>query len=237
MRARAFRSPERGLGETDAWLQLYADARDVYVYRFRLGQAPLADPADAQLVLGAAARVISADVGLDVRGMTLKPLGDEGNDWMVDVVLTSDTSRPFLVPTFASTILKGIRDDRSLRQRFPNAVLSDGEWREIKAPPASLDFWRGHETIWDDVVGPLDAFASARGIYRGVSDQGPLLKAWSVPGVTPAPPSVVVPENGPAAADNSEWWTTPMGLAAVGVLAGATVFLATRAVAASEEET
>jgi hypothetical protein len=169
--------------------------------------------------------------------MTFKAIGDQADDWLVDVVLTSDTSKPFLAPTFASTILDGIRNDRALRQRFPDAILSDGEWRHITGPPASLDFWRGHETIWDDVVGPLDAFASGRGMYRGVSDQGPMLKAWSLPGESPAPPSEVLPETPPSVSGNVGWWTTPVGLAAVGVLAGATVLWATKAMAASEEKT
>lgn len=164
-----------GFGDTTDWKQFYAMPAEVYVWRALLLNADLEDPGDAQLVLRAVAKA-AADLRLDVRGIVVKPGGG------VDVILTADTVIPYVLPpTDAADVRVGVMADPQVRTRFPQVDVQGERFLQLTGPPASVDFWRAHTTVWDDQVGPLDAFARLEGIYRGaMADDGAALQPWTV---------------------------------------------------------
>jgi hypothetical protein len=173
-----------GFGDAIDWHQWWAAPTEVYVWRAYLQNAVVEEPADAQLLLRAVARA-AADLSMDVRGIVIN---DKGG---ADVVMTSDTHIPYILPPTATDVKIGALADSQLRARYPQVDLVGERFLQLTGPPASVDFWRAHATVWDDKVGPLDAFAKLEGIYRGhVADEGPALQAWTVssPPLEPPPP-------------------------------------------------
>jgi hypothetical protein len=173
-----------GLGDTTDWKQVWSDPAEVYLWRAFVHGAELADPSDAQLLLRAVAKS-ATELGMDVRGIVVGPTG------MVDVVLTTDVLQPYVLPPDAADVRIGALADPQLRARYPQIDLQAERFLQLTGPPASVDFWRAHATVWDDKVGPLDAFAKMQGIYRGPNaDAGPGLAPWTVsqpPLETPPP--------------------------------------------------
>lgn len=214
------------MGDTERWHQLYAVPSDVYLWRARLSGVKVDEPADAQALSRAVARAI-ADMGLDVRGIVVDPK-PEGTD--VDVVLTSDSRRPYWLGTSAYDVGGKLREDDVVSQRYPQLGVINATFLSLTAPPASKDFWLSHPIIWDDATGPLDAFAKQQGIYRpGRADDGPQLQAWQA---DVAPPVGPPPTPDPASPGLSGG-IAPLMLALLG--AGAVYLAASYATGAFDE--
>lgn len=163
----------RAFGDTTDWGQWYASPGEVYLWRAMATGADFQEPADANRLLRSVA-LAAADLSLDVRGIVVSPTG------AVTVVFTADTTTPYVDPTTAVEVANHVLADSAVRDRFPELSLQSARWMQLTGPPASVDFWKAHAIVWDDDVGPLDAFAKQQGIYRGPNaDAGPQLAPWA----------------------------------------------------------
>lgn len=162
------------MGDTADWDLFYASPSEVYVWRAPIEGAGVSGPEDAQLVLRAIAR---AQINkLDVRGVVFGYYEDGSQG--LDVVFTADTILPYAIPQSAARLAEAALSDPALRARFPSLSFPGPRWLELTGPPDAIDFWRAHAIVWDDQVGPTDAFAQLEGIYRGEADDGPRLAPW-----------------------------------------------------------
>jgi hypothetical protein len=184
------------LGDTGDWYGLYARPEEAYVWRAQLVGADIRDPEDALAVLASFGQ--TQNLKLNVQGICIQKQQDGA---VVDVVLTTTSLKVYVisapVPMFtaqsAEEIATGMLGDRSLRERFPQLSIRTAELLQITAPPAAIDFWRSHATLWDPSLGqtgqggPTQAFANLTGAYLGAADDGPGLKPWKVakPGLGP----------------------------------------------------
>ena len=184
------------LGDTGDWYGLYARPEEAYVWRAQIVGADIRDPEDALAVLAAFGK--AQKLHLNVQGICVQKQQDST---IVDVVLTTASLKVYAVaapvPMFtaqnASEIAASMLGDRSLRERFPQLSVRAADLLQITAPPAAIDFWRSHPTLWDPSLGqtgqggPTQAFANLTGAYLGAADDGPGLKPWKVdkPGLGP----------------------------------------------------
>lgn len=182
------------IGDTSGWWRTYASPSDVYVWRVGVTGLVASAPDDALAVLRAASR--SPNLLLDARGICLS-VNAEGSG-RVDVVFTireyaMNTNVLALWPNAAEVAAIVLADDAT-RARSPKLALSEPEWLQLTAPPASVDFWKAAPVLWDRMLGPnwqggpTQAFANRDGVYIGVSDEGPGLKPWTTgkkPGLGP----------------------------------------------------
>lgn len=164
----------RALGEVADWPRLYASASEVYLWRAVMSGAKLGSAADALSVLRAAAK--AQDYDLDVKALVVSdPAAPEPS---IDLVMTSDSSRPYVIKQKPDDLAAKVALDPELRQRFPAVAFRDSQLLILSGPPDAVDFWRQHETIWDDQVGPMQPWAEQRGAYLGVADDGPRVAPW-----------------------------------------------------------
>jgi hypothetical protein len=181
-----------GLGETSEWYRLYAVPEEVYVFRARVTGVEMTHPDDALALLAAVGR--ASDLNLNVQGITVNRTA---TDTTIDVPMTTAMTRAYapLLYEDADGIATAMLMDAQLRSRFPKIGVSTPELLQLTGPPAAIDFWRSHATLWDTTLGqggqggPTAAFAERAGVYHGVADGAPVLKPWTVerPGLGPAP--------------------------------------------------
>lgn len=182
------RGLSRGFGETGPWDLFYASPDEVYVWRAPIEGAVIETPDDAQLVLRAIAK---AQINkLDAKAIAFVLRG-QADQQAIDVLFTADSTIPYTIPQSAKRLAEAAEADPALRQRFPGIAFPDAQWLELTGPPDAIDFWRAHEIVWDDSVGPTDAFAKLKGIYKGQADDGPRVTAW-----TKKPPDLNGGKNG-----------------------------------------
>lgn len=173
----------QAVGDTTGWDQFYASPDEVYVWRAPIGGARIDNVDDAQLLVRAIGR--ASTLKLDIRGVVFGDYAD--GEPGVDVVMTADTTIPYAVPQSASLLGERAMADPSLRQRFPHLSFGTAQhgrprFLELTGPPDAVDFWLQHPIVWDDQVGPVEAFVKQRGIYGGEADDGPRLREWTKPG-------------------------------------------------------
>lgn len=170
------------LGDTVDWGQWYAEPREVYVWRSPVAGARIESPGDARAILRAVAR--ASDLKLDVRGIVWGKYRASGHEEEgVDVVMTADTTIPYAVPQTAGELGRAAAADPALRRRFPELVFHSARFGgprllQLTAPADAVDFWLAHPIVYDDKIGPMDAFAKMAGIYKGEADDGPRLSPW-----------------------------------------------------------
>lgn len=162
------------IGDTKEWKQWAVDPSDVYVWRSAITGATISSPDDASRMLRAVAKS-AIDLELDVRAILMSTVGAES---FVDVVFTADSFSPLVLADSASDVAEGAMKDSDLRSRFPSISLAPSQFLQLTGPPDALDFWKSHAIVWDDKVGPLQAFAKGDGVYIGTSDDGPRAIPW-----------------------------------------------------------
>ena len=179
-----------GLGDTSAWYRLYARPDEVYLFRARVTGAELSHPDDALALLAAVGR--ASDLNLNVQGIAIEKTPGGAT---IDVPMTTAVVRAYapLIYEDAPGIAMGMLSDPRLRERFPKLAVAAPELLQVTGPPAAIDFWRSHATLWDPTLGqsgqggPTAAFAERAGVYLGAADGA--LKPWTVkrPGLGPTP--------------------------------------------------
>jgi hypothetical protein len=136
--------------------------------------------ADAQTVLRAVAKAQS--LSLDARAIVIGQADPAGAT--LDVVFTADSVIPYAVPDTATVVANRAASDSALSQRFPGVAFVDPQFLQLTAPPDAIDFWKAHDIVYDDKVGPTSSFANQEGVYLGKADDGPRAAAWT-PDPTP----------------------------------------------------
>lgn len=212
----------KALGDTVDWGQWYAEPREVYVWRAPISGARIESPEDAQAVLRAVAR--ASELKLDVRGIVWGTYRASGHaEEGVDVVMTADTTIPYAVPQTASELGRAALADAGLRRRFPELQFYSPRFGgprllQLTAPADAVDFWLAHPIVYDDKIGPMDAFAKLEGIYKGEADDGPRLSPWKR-----ERPDLGGGSGGKLAQAAKDHWLLLLGLGAAAAYAGATL--------------
>lgn len=179
------------LSDTTDWARVYASAQEVYVWRAEMSGCQLGRADDALLLLRAVAKAQKLD--LDAKAVLIA--SPEAASSMVDVVLTADSTRPIVIRDSPTAIADAAAADPSLRARCPGLKLTRAQLLQLTAPPSAVDFWRQHDIVYDDTVGPTGAWVAQRGAYKGTADQG----STAVPLPFQAPPPLDEKKKGSSA--------------------------------------
>lgn len=177
-------------GDTAPWSRWLASPEEVYVWRAQIAGAKLTQPADALMMLRAVAA--AQDLSLDAKAVAVGPGSSfdivTGPGGRIDIIMAADSTIPYVSTTDAEELAAALLADPTVRTRYPQLSVSAPAWLQLTGPPAAVDFWRSRPTLWDDKVGPLDAFAKQQGVYRGTADDGPAAAQWAPSGQPPLGP-------------------------------------------------
>lgn len=169
------------------WGRNLAETDEVYVWRGMFDGAKILTQQDLQAIVASVGKNQSLD--FDIRGVTVKPLGDRNNK--VEVAFTTKIPRVYaLDPDFitdsASSIARKLEAD--LASRFGPFRVEDPKFLAIdddEPKHPALDFWLSHAILWDQpLIGdaiPTQAWEKFQGMYKGSVDQGLSLKKWQNP--------------------------------------------------------
>lgn len=208
------RGPVLALGETADWWGLSTQTDEVYLLRMRVQGMP----SDIRYVDRVApwARAVGQSAAkvpwnLDVRGIATQV---DGENWTVDVVLTSTDKWVTLVGPSASVWAEDAIG--RLKAEFPGVKLRDAALLQLTGPAEAVVHWRSQPVMWDHLLGSGEGgptgslFAPADfNVVQGRADALPSsLLPWPKPLVAPPP-----------AASSATGMVVWIGAAAAGLLA------------------
>lgn len=206
------RGPVIALGETADWWGLSTRPDEVYLLRVRVQGMPTdilyVDQVTpwARAVGQSAAKV---PWNLDVRGVAIER---DGDNWAVDVVLTSTDKWVTLVGPSASVWAEDAIG--RLKSDFPGIKLRDAALAQLTGPAESVVHWRSQPVMWDHLLGsgeggPTGALFTPAdlNVVQGKADTLPLVP-WPRP-----------PKSTPAAVSSAGGMVVWIGAAVAGLLA------------------
>ncbi len=186
----------RPFGETSSWWGLVSTTDEVYLFRALLKGLPITTPIDALLFVRVVGERFNAFFPMDVRGVALGKV--TGNDYVIDVVMTSPQSGVAPLTPSAVSVQAAILADSDINRIYPALQVVDPEILELTGPKDAVDHWRAQPVLWDHSLegarghgGPTDTFATPAdySIVKGKADDGKGATPWKVdkPGFDPTP--------------------------------------------------
>lgn len=169
------------------WRRNTAETDEVYVWRGLFDGAHIKTQQDLQAIVASVGK--NQSLNFDIRGVTVKPLGDRSNK--VEVAFTTKIPRVYaLDPGFVTDNAQSIAEklEADLASRFGPFRVEDVKFLQIdddEPKHPALDFWTSHPILWDQPIfgtaKPTQAWENFEGMYQGSVDQGLSLKRWQNP--------------------------------------------------------